>query len=150
MSTDDVLASTDMLRAAISYAIEELYNIGAIPRLFINTEYPGVVVPPHLKKRFGTRLPIDLRPEYPMFLEHTTEALEATLAFSGAQVRCVFPWASIYIIADANTGAGKMIEQNVPVEGAAEVELLVPSPQTEPVQARAEKLGLRMVKGGKA
>lgn len=132
----------EILREAISEAIEGVYKVGGIPRLFINAEMSGVVVPDFVRKKFGARLVIDLRAEYPMNLAHTAEALEATLAFGGRTMRCVFPWRAIFAIVDAHTGVGVSIEMNVPKPE--------PTPAQDDSKERAQKLGLRMVKGGKA
>jgi stringent starvation protein B len=73
-----------------------------------------------------------------MHLEHTAEALEATLAFGGHTSRCVFPWRTIFAIVDAHTGVGVAIETNEP------------KPEPRPAARPDDTKRLRMVKGGKA
>jgi hypothetical protein len=150
--TMDTKSELQILRESFAEAIEGIYKVGGIPRLFVNARLDGVVVPEHVRSRFGTRLVIDLRPEYPLNMVHSPVGLEVDLAFAGYTTRCVFLWRSIYSIIDLHTGQGIVIPSNVP-EHAPEPEAApaAAAPEAELVtNPRAKALGLRLVKGGQA
>ncbi len=60
---------------------------------------------------------IDLPLAHPLGLEFDANAVSADLTFDGDLIRCVFPYASVYIVADRDTGEGIVIDENVPVPG---------------------------------
>lgn len=128
-----------VLRESITTALDKLFAAGAIPQIVIDGTCKGVIAPDHILRRFGQRLPIDLRPEYPLNIVHTEEALEVDLAFSGDTWRCVFPWRSIYSVRDFRTGAGIEIEVNKPSSTFPSAEETTPQRPS----------GLRLIKGGK-
>ena len=128
---------TALLRDAIVNAIEGLYRVNAIPRLFIDPRVNGVLIPEHVRERWSEGLPIDLRPEWPLNLEHGTDALYVDLAFGGVTMRCTFPWASIRAVCDIHTGQGMLIDAP-------------PAAKPQEVAQPAQRPSLRLVKGGKA
>jgi stringent starvation protein B len=94
--------------------VESLHAKSACPRLVVDATVEGAVCPDFLRERWQEELIIDLDPSYPLNLEFTTEGIEADLAFEGLVARCVFPYSSIYVVADRETGKGIVIEENMP------------------------------------
>lgn len=110
--TMDTSSVEEKVRAAVTKAITELSDAGAVPRLYINTKALGTIFPEHILQ--ASTVEITLRPEYPLNLEHTSQGLLADLAFDGALMRCFMPWRSIFAVSDAKTGIGICIRANLP------------------------------------
>lgn len=100
----------------IGRAIENVLSAGHTPRLQIDARRKDVVVPDHVRTRWGARLIIDLDPSWPLALEHTKDALEVDLAFHGIVDRCRLGWGAIYAIVDRATGQGSVFRENLPLE----------------------------------
>lgn len=100
----------------IGRAIEDVLGAGHTPRLQIDSRRKDVVVPAHVRTKWGPRLIIDLDPSWPLALEHTPEALEVDLAFQGLIERCKLGWGAIYALVDRATGQGTVFRENLPLE----------------------------------
>lgn len=97
----------------IKQFIEALHADEQCPRLLVNALVEGVVVPDHVREKWGNALPIDLEPNYPLELQMTDEGLACCLSFGGP-FECFFPWRSIYVVQDRETQMGVVVEENVP------------------------------------
>ena len=97
----------------IQQFIEALHADEQCPRLLVNALVDGVVVPDHIREKWGNALPIDLEPNYPLELQMTDEGLACCLSFGGP-FECFFPWKSIYVVQDRATQMGVVVEDNVP------------------------------------
>lgn len=93
--------------------IEALHADEQCPRLLVNALVDGVIVPDHIREKWGNALPIDLEPSYPLELQMTDEGLACCLSFGGP-FECFFPWKSIYVVQDRATQMGVVVEDNVP------------------------------------
>lgn len=105
----------------IQSAVEQIYAQESCPRLHINVTCEGVECPDHIKAQWGERLVIDLDPSYPLELEFSETGVAANLSFGGFVERCVFPWASIYVVGERDTGRGRVIADHVPESLRAEM-----------------------------
>ncbi|KIG14392.1 hypothetical protein DB30_06867 [Enhygromyxa salina] len=76
--------------------------------------HKDAVCPDFVREQWKERLVIDLDPSYPLELEFTGLGVEANLSFGGYVTRCTFPWAAIYVVAERESGGGRVFEQNVP------------------------------------
>ncbi|PRQ09510.1 ClpXP protease specificity-enhancing factor SspB [Enhygromyxa salina] len=109
----------------VQSAIESLQAKGQCPRLHVNVTHEDAVCPDFVREKWTQRLIIDLDPSYPLELEFTEIGVEANLSFGGYVTRCTFPWVAIYIVAERDTGRGRVFEQNIPASLRAE---LTPTP----------------------
>lgn len=98
----------------IQDAIESLYAKDLCPRLHVDVTHADAVCPDFVRDKWKERLVIDLDPSYPLDLAFTKLGVEADLSFGGYVTRCVFPWASIYVVADRATGRGQVFASNIP------------------------------------
>ena len=116
--------------------IESIHQGGSCPRLKIDLTREGVVCPDFVCEKWGEELIIDLDPSYPLNLAFTAVGVEADLSFGGYVTRCKFPYASIYLIVDRNTGKGELFEENIP-ESVRQKRQFTPAPRPSPVKATA-------------
>lgn len=100
--------------------------------------YEGVVCPDFIREQWKEALVVDLDPSYPLDIIFTEEGLDVDLSFNGYVTRCSFPWESIYVVADRETGKGLMLEQNMP-ESVLRKRKLVLDPETAPSSVKASK-----------
>ncbi|PRP92620.1 Stringent starvation protein B [Enhygromyxa salina] len=98
----------------IQRTIESLQAKDACPRLHVDVTHADAVCPDFVREKWTERLVIDLDPSYPLELEFTALGVEANLSFGGYVTRCVFPWAAIYVVAERDTGRGRVFEDHVP------------------------------------
>jgi stringent starvation protein B len=98
----------------VQSAIESLQAKGVCPRLHVDVTHQDAVCPDFVREKWTERLVIDLDPNYPLELEFTAVGVEANLAFGGYVTRCTFPWVAIYVVAERDSGRGRVFEQNVP------------------------------------
>lgn len=94
--------------------VESLHAKGACPRLQVDLTCEGVECPDFVREKWQEQLVIDLDPSYPLDLTFTDVGIEADLSFGGFVSRCIFPYSSIYMVADRETGKGIVIDENVP------------------------------------
>ena len=120
--------------------IEALHSESRCPRMTINAQRAGVVVPDFVREEWGERLPIDLDPDYPLELKMDDDGLTCTLSFGGP-FECYFPWPAIYAIQDRETSLGMVFEAFLPEDwsvvqgqedGAPSADTL-PTPMLAPV-----------------
>lgn len=95
-------------------AIREIWMQEAVPRIVVNAKHEGVVVPGHVRDRWGHQLVIDLDPRYPLRLEVTLQGCAVDLSFGGEVSRCTFAWPSIYTVQNRGSGDAVVIEARVP------------------------------------
>ena len=98
----------------IQSMVESLNSEGSCPRLHVNVTYDGVVCPEFIREEWQEQLVIDLDPSYPLDLVFTEDGVEVDLSFKGFVTRCIFPWKSIYVVADRDGDKGLVIEENMP------------------------------------
>ena len=98
----------------VQTVLESLYAAQRCPRLHVDATKGGVVCPDFVRDQWRERLVIDLDASYPLELEMDADGLSANLSFGGYVSRCSFPWGSIYVVTDRDTGRGIVLEQNVP------------------------------------
>jgi stringent starvation protein B len=98
----------------LAQAIDQLYEVGSIPRLVIDARRNDVVVPDFVRSKWGIELVIDLDPNYPLELAYDEVGVHASLAFSGIVTRCTFAYRSIYRLMDRATGHGVAIPAHEP------------------------------------
>lgn len=103
----------------VQKAIQALHAEGACPRLQVDLTVERVVCPDFVREQWKEQLIIDLDPTYPLDLAFTEDGVEADLSFGGFVTRCVFPFDSIYVVANRETQKGIVIEQNVPASKRA-------------------------------
>lgn len=113
----------------IQSAIESLQAKGVCPRLHVDVTHQDAVCPDFVREEWTERLVIDLDSSYPLELEFTALGVEANLSFGGYVTRCTFPWAAIYIVAERDTGRGRVFEQNVPTSLRAKLAPSAVDPQ---------------------
>jgi len=114
--------------------IEQLFAKELCPRLHIDITYDGAVCPDFVVDKWQQQLVIDLDPSYPLDLGFTEVGVEADLSFGGFVSRCVFPWDAIYVVADRDTGRGKVFEDNVPAALRAKFGLAGIDPKLTEIQ----------------
>ena len=145
--------------------IEVLQSEDQGPRLTIDATCTGVVVPAFVKAEWGESLPIDLDPAYPLELEMSDVGINCSLSFGGSHA-CFFPWESVYVVQERDSGLGIVIESNRPGTVASRGKLgLADAPEDlndEPASARAaaakvtthpvaeeRRAGFQVIDGGK-
>jgi stringent starvation protein B len=94
--------------------VESLHDKGACPRIHVDLTRKGVVCPDFLREQWKEELVIDLDPTYPLDLSFSDDGLQADLSFGGFVTRCTFPFDSIYVVADRDTGRGIVLDENMP------------------------------------
>lgn len=99
---------------SIQDAIESLHAKDLCPRLHVDVTHADAVCPDFVRDKWKQQLIIDLDPSYPLDLAFTKVGVEADLSFGGYVTRCVFPWASIYVVADRESGRGQVFAGNIP------------------------------------
>jgi stringent starvation protein B len=140
----------------IAQVIEQFYQAEQCPRVVVNSELAGTIVPEHVRAQFGQSLPIDLDPAYPLDLVYEKEGIRVSLAFSGTVMRCFLPWEAIYIIVDRATRRGALISNHVPEELRKLWQIPLPTPTApppkEPEEAPAEPptKRFRVIPGGRS
>lgn len=97
-------------------AIREIWMQEGIPRIVVDARHEGVLVPGHVRDRWGHQLVIDLDPRYPLRLEVSFEGCAVDLSFGGEVSRCIFAWPSIYTVQNRGSGDAVVIEARVPKE----------------------------------
>lgn len=97
-------------------AIREIWIQEGIPRIVVDAKHEGVLVPGHVRDRWGHQLVIDLDPRYPLRLEVSYEGCAVDLSFGGEVSRCVFAWPAIYTVQNRGSGDAVVIEARVPKE----------------------------------
>lgn len=95
-------------------AIREIWMQEGIPRIVVDAKHEGVLVPGHVRDRWGHQLVIDLDPRYPLRLEVSFEGCAVDLSFGGEVSRCVFAWPSIYTVQNRGSGDAVVIEARIP------------------------------------
>jgi stringent starvation protein B len=116
----------------IQVALEEIWGRGHTPRIQVDARREGVVVPEHVRTKWGARLVLDLDASWPLNIAFDSKGIEVDLAFQGHVCRCTLPWESIYVVVDRATGRGFLIESHVP----RDIESHVPrDPEPSPPQA---------------
>ena len=90
----------------IQIALDAIWNIGHTPKIVVDATQADVVVPEHIREKWGVHLPIDLNASYPLNLDYSENGIQVDLAFSGNVCRCTFPWVMIYLVIDRDTGSG--------------------------------------------
>lgn len=156
-------ASDAEILVFVKSLLDAIWNRGHTPKLVVDATHPSVYVPDFVRRQWGTRLALHLEAVYPMVPSFDDDALRVTLAFQGTTCRCVFPWKSIYLIADRETGQGAAITSNMPrdIVGTSRVpksvvETVFPTgangPKTDPAPppvAPKKPSPFRVIKGGK-
>ena len=108
------------MKAAESYhpiqdAIEHVFAHGHVPRVQVDARVAEV--PASVRAKWGAKLVLDLDASWPLNLSWSVDGFEADLAFEGMVSRCSFPWRSVYVVLDRETGAGIVIEKHMPAAG---------------------------------
>lgn len=99
-------------------AIREIWMSQGVPRIVVDAKHEGVVVPSHVRDRWGHQLIIDLDPRYPLRLEVNYQGCAVDLSFAGEVSRCTFAWPSIYTVQNRSSGEAVVIESRIPKEVA--------------------------------
>lgn len=121
--------------------VEGLLERGADIVLLVDARDRRVGIPSSIR-RFGGRLPMHLKKEYPMDLEVDALGVRATLAFQGHTERCFFPWEAIWAAFDAGTYNGI---------GTSKEEPPAPEDPWQPPGPGLKKVHpFRVIKGGQA
>ena len=94
--------------------LAKLHSENKTPRIHINGRFQGVICPKSVLDAWGERLVVDLPLAYPLELDLRDDTVSATLSFNGEQARCSFPYRSIYVVAERDTGHGIVIDANQP------------------------------------
>jgi stringent starvation protein B len=125
---------------AIQVALENIWREGHTPRIQVDARRGDVVVPEHVRAKWGARLVLDLDANWPLNIEFGPKGIEVDLAFQGQVMRCTLPWESIYVVLDRATGRGIVVEAHVPSDvdpgGRAD-----PAPADRRTAVRAEHAG---------
>ena len=152
------------MNAAESYhpiqdAIEQIFSYGHVPRLQVDSRV--ATVPEKVRAKWQARLVIDRDVSWPLNLSWSVDGFEADLAFDGSVSRCVFPWRSVYVVLDRETGTGIVIDKHMPAAG------IPPRPELDRVvyggfavmkggaqrvhnpQADQRRLAFKVIRGGK-
>ncbi len=99
----------------VQSVIESLHAAGRCPRLYVNAVHVDVVCPDFIRDQWRERLVIDLDKAYPLKLEFDdSSGVHANLSFGEQITRCNFPWESIYVVVDRETGRGIVLDRNMP------------------------------------
>ena len=86
-------------------------------RMVVDTTAAGVDVPESIRKSWGTRLVLDVLPNYPIEPEYSVKGIELTFASRGLVWRGVFTWRSIWAVAPLDVtdpGEALVVEDCVP------------------------------------
>lgn len=84
--------------AAFKKLLDDLWNSGKTPRLYIDARHEDVVFFEDLKKRYDHGLIIDLKANDPINIEYTVRDFRADLTSGGRLIRAIFPWQRIYAV----------------------------------------------------
>ena len=76
--------------------LDDLWFSGLTPRVTIDATHSDVIFPLEVKKKWGTKMAIDLEPSFNTVFDDTSITVDLT--FSGTPSKCVIPWKRIYII----------------------------------------------------
>ncbi len=99
----------------VQSVIESLHAAGRCPRIYVNAVHVDVVCPDFIRDQWRERLVIDLDKTYPLKLEFDdSSGVHANLSFGEQITRCQFPWESIYVVVDRETGRGIVLDRNMP------------------------------------
>jgi len=132
--------SEQTIHHPIQQTLDEIWKSGHTPRLQVDARRTDVVVPEHVRARWGSRLVLDLDASYPLELEYSAQGIHVDLAFQGTVTRCTLPWQAIYVVLDRSTGRGIAIERHAPKDDAPEA--APPArPALAPVPSRPEPPG---------
>ena len=141
---------------AITGLLNRVWNDGHTPWVYVDATHKDVIVPEHVRTKFGDHLPIELNARYPLNIKFDNIGIHADLAFSGGVTRCTFPWVRIYLVVDKTSGRGAFIEAHRPdrfkeANGVVEMDLGAPPTKAEAEAAIPNRAwSPRVIKGGKA
>lgn len=132
----------------IPHLLDELWNAGRTPRLYIDGRHNDVEFFEDIKKRYDARLLIDLKANDPLNLEYTARDLRVDLTSSGRLIRAVFPWIRIYLIGPNDSNAVMQVGESPTLDNGPGGESCLKVPALEEPTLKVQAVKSNVLKFG--
>lgn len=130
----------------IKSLLDTIWNAGHTPKIIVDATHKDVILPEHVRQKWGDHLPLDLDANYPLNISFDEVGIHMDLAFNHTVTRCTVPWRRLYMVVDRNTGKGAVIDAHRPGKPSIVVDATAEEP---PKSSPNTGWSPRVIKGGK-
>lgn len=113
--------------------------------IFLDSRYPDVIVPEHIKNDYQLRLNFDYSYEIDDF-QVLPDRIEASLSFNKKNYFCIIPFDAVYLLLNHFTKQGSLFVESVPEEMLNAFVTTSSPDQARPKPAKGNRSHLRVVK----